>query len=66
LPSQGTIGKPGPSPRLPCIKVGNLHAVSQSHFAWRSAWPHRIAPGAGPTGLIATILMHVEALALYI
>jgi hypothetical protein len=51
---------------LPCTKVGNVHAVSQSHFAWRSARPHLIAPEAGPIGLIATILMHVKALALYI
>jgi hypothetical protein len=33
LPSHGTIGKLGPSLRwLPCTKVGNVHAVSQSHF----------------------------------
>jgi len=55
---------------LPYTKVGNVHAVAQSHFAL--AVSLRVAlgvapsdsPEAGPTGLVATILMQVKALAL--
>ncbi|MBO1906804.1 hypothetical protein J4G37_18065 [Microvirga sp. 3-52] len=27
---------------MPCAKVADVHAVSQSHFAWHSAWPHLV------------------------